>query len=125
MHAIPRRLAWLAAASFLLTAALVAQDHQHATTPEKLGTVHFETSCAAAAQPQFDRAMALLHSFEFAQAIQGFQSPLAADPGCSIADWGIALARWGNPFAVVVRAPAQLQQGLDAITLAQKTPAKT
>jgi len=125
MHATIRRLAWLAAAGLLFTPALVAQDHQHATTPEKLGTVHFETSCAAAAQPQFDRAMALLHSFEFGQAIQGFQSTLAADPGCSIADWGIALARWGNPFAVVVRAPAQLQQGLDAIVLAQKTPAKT
>ena len=123
MHAIVRRLSWLAAAGSLLTAALVAQDHQHAT--EKLGTVHFETSCAAAAQPQFDRAMALLHSFEFGQAIEGFQSTLAADPACAIANWGIALARWGNPFAVVVRPPAQLQQGLDAIALAFKTPAKT
>jgi hypothetical protein len=109
----------------LLTASLVAQDHQHATSPEKLGTVHFETSCTAAAQPTFDRAMALLHSFEFGQAIQGFQSTLAADPGCAISNWGIALARWGNPFAVVVRPAAQLQQGLDAIAQAQKTPART
>ncbi|HKW01779.1 MAG TPA: hypothetical protein VJN96_18265 [Vicinamibacterales bacterium] len=125
MISIHPRLTALAAAGSLFTATVVAQDHQHATSPEKLGTVHFETSCSAAAQPAFNRAMALLHSFEFGQAIQGFQSTLAADPACSIADWGIALARWGNPFAVVVRPPAQLQQGLDAIALAQKTPAKT
>ena len=125
MSTINRQLASLAAASALLTASLVAQEHQHATSPEKLGTVHFETSCTAAAQPQFDRAMALLHSFEFGAAIQGFTATLTADPGCSIANWGIALARWGNPFAVVVRQPAQLQQGLDAIAQAQKTPART
>jgi hypothetical protein len=120
----PLRPLCLAAAGALAAASLGAQDHQHGT-PEKLGTVHFETSCAAAAQVQFDRAMALLHSFEFGPAIQGFSSTLAADPGCSIANWGIALARWGNPFAVVVRQPPQLQQGLDAIALAQKRPAKT
>src|SRR5262249_42042170 len=125
MPTIHRQLTWLAAAVSLLTVSPLAQEHQHATSQEKLGTVHFETSCAAAAQPQFDRAMALLHSFEFGQAIQGFTSALEADPGCSIGHWGIALARWGNPFAAVIRPPAQLQQGLDAITAAQKTPPKT
>ena len=39
---------------------------------EKLGTVRFATSCTPAAQPAFDRAMALLHSFEFAPAIESF-----------------------------------------------------
>src|SRR5688572_7305961 len=40
------------------------QDHAH-TSPagEKLGTVHFATSCTPAAQPAFDRAVSLLHSF--------------------------------------------------------------
>jgi hypothetical protein len=125
MFAIPRGLAAVVVAGSLAAVSVVAQEHQHPAAPEKLGTVHFETSCQPAAQPQFDRAMALLHSFEFGPAIQGFTSALAADPGCSIASWGIALARWGNPFAAVVRQPPQLQQGLDAITLAQKTPART
>ena len=32
---------------------------------EKLGQVHFPVSCSAEAQKQFDRAVALLHSFWF------------------------------------------------------------
>ena len=76
-----------------------AQEHQHATGAEKLGTVSFATSCSAAAQPQFNRAVALLHSFEFGRAIEGFSATLTSDPSCAMADWGIALSRWGNPFA--------------------------
>ena len=40
-------------------------SHGHeATGPgEQLGQVHFAVSCHAAAQAQFDRAVALLHSF--------------------------------------------------------------
>ncbi|MFI5178114.1 MAG: hypothetical protein ACHQO8_06115, partial [Vicinamibacterales bacterium] len=125
MSATFRGLTALAAAGSLAAASLLAQEHQHAAAPEKLGTVHFETSCQTAAQPQFDRAMALLHSFEFGAAIDGFTSTLSADPGCAMAYWGIALARWGNPFAAVNRQPPQLQQGLDAITQARRIGART
>jgi hypothetical protein len=125
MTAGHRWLAGVMTASAMAVASIVAQDHQHATSPEKLGTVHFETSCQASAQSQFDRAMALLHSFEFATAIQGFNSTLAADPSCAIAHWGIALARWGNPFAATIRQPPQLQQGLDAISHAQQATTAT
>src|SRR5690242_4115023 len=76
-----------------------AQDHTHPLTAEKLGSVNFATSCSAAAQPQFNRAVALLHSFEFGQAIEGFGATLNTDPSCAMAEWGIALSRWGNPFA--------------------------
>ena len=57
-----------------LSASIAAQDqHDHSGTPgEKLGTVHFPTSCSAAAQVSFDRAVALLHSFEFGPAIEAF-----------------------------------------------------
>ncbi|MBZ5555866.1 MAG: hypothetical protein LAO77_01190 [Acidobacteriia bacterium] len=100
----------------ILTCPAVAQDHDHGQAPvEKLGTVHFETSCSAAAQPLFDRAVALLHSFEFQRAIDGFTAVLKADPSCSMANWGIALSRWGNPFAAGLRPPAQLQLGREAI----------
>jgi hypothetical protein len=103
---------------------LLAQDHQH-STGEQLGTVHFETSCAAAARAPFDRAMALLHSFEFGPAIAGFTSTLTADPDCAMAHWGIALARWTNPFAAGIRSPAQLEQGFAAISEARRAAAKT
>ena len=85
------------------------QSHEHGG-PEKLGTVRFATSCTAAAQPAFSRGMALLHSFEFPQAIDSFTAAATADPGCAIAYWGIALSRWGNPFAAGIKPPAQLER---------------
>jgi hypothetical protein len=91
----------------------------------KIGTVSFLTSCNTAAQPQFNRAVALLHSFEFRSAIEGFEATLQADPSCAMAEWGIALSRWSNPFAAGVRPPAVLQQGLAAVDRAKKIGAKT
>jgi len=90
--------------------------HQHAAGAghEQLGTVDFATSCSAAAKPVFNRAVALLHSFEFGDAIKGFTATLAADPSCAMAEWGIALSRWGNPFNLAQRAPGPLQEGLAA-----------
>jgi hypothetical protein len=89
-----------------------AQEHVHSrTASEKLGTVHFATSCNAAAQGQFDRAVALLHSFEFAEAIKGFRSVLAVDPSCAMAYWGIALSQWSNPMAAGNRSPDLLMRG--------------
>ena len=43
-----------------------------AASPETLGHVHFPISCSPAAQEQFDRALAMLHSFWFPQATQAF-----------------------------------------------------
>jgi tetratricopeptide (TPR) repeat protein len=57
------------------------------------GQVHFPTSCAPSVQPQFDEALALLHSFEFKQAEASFAKVESRDPSCSIAAWGIALAQ--------------------------------
>jgi tetratricopeptide (TPR) repeat protein len=101
-----------------------AQDHQHPAS-EKLGTVAFATSCSAAAQPQFNRAVALLHSFEFPRAIDAFGATLKTDPSCAMAEWGIALSRWSNPFTVGLRRPAPLQQGRDAVERARKIGTKT
>src|SRR5688572_25393535 len=65
----------------LLAVSVSAEQHDHgATAAEKLGTVQFATSCSAAAQPLFNRAVALLHSFEFAHAVQGFTATLKTDP---------------------------------------------
>jgi hypothetical protein len=91
-----------------------AQGHaQHAST-EQLGTVDFRTSCEPAVQPGFNRAVALLHSFQFGPAIDGFHKVVERDPDCTIAYWGIALASWSNPFAGF-KSPAQLAQGWQAV----------
>jgi len=92
---------------------------------EKLGTVNFATSCNSAAQPSFNRAVALMHSFQFARAIKAFQAILVSDPSCSMANWGIALSSWGNPFVAGLRAPTQLDQGLKAVNKARIMNPKT
>ena len=107
------RHATFAAIVFLTVGARTtdAQDHPHAGQPEKLGTVHLATSCNPAMQPQFDRAVALLHSFEFGASIKGFNDVIAGDSTCAMAYWGLALSRWGNPMAPGNRGPALLKQG--------------
>jgi len=67
--------------------------------PEKLGEVNFPISCNAAAQKEFNRAMALFHSFWFDPAKKSFSRVLELDPGCGMAYWGIAIMSMGNPFA--------------------------
>lgn len=102
------------------------QEHvHHAGAPERLGTVHFETSCAADAQGAFDRAVALLHSFEFGPAIDAFNAALKADPSCAMTQWGIALSHWSNPFSVNVRSAKIVTQGLAAVERGRAIGAKT
>jgi hypothetical protein len=97
-------------------------DHHQAET---LGTVTFATSCNPKVQPQFNRAVALMHSFQFQNAIEAFDAILLTDPSCSIAYWGIALSHWGNPFAAGLKSPAQLEQGFKAVKQARVSSPKT
>jgi hypothetical protein len=121
-------------AKILLAAALVttlaaidaraqAPMHDHAAM-ERLGSVSFKTSCNTEAQPRFDRAVALMHSFQFGPAIAGYRSVLEADPSCAMAYWGIALSSWSNPFAGF-KSPAQVKRGLDAVNAGRALGAKT
>ena len=52
---------------------------------EKLGNVHFAVSCLPATQPQFDRAVAMLHSFWYPQGLNAFAEIAKTDPGCAMA----------------------------------------
>lgn len=78
-------------------------QHEHdmlpGTIPEQLGEVNFPVSCNAAAQKEFNRAMALFHSFWFNPARDSFARVLEQDPECGMAYWGIAIMSMGNPFA--------------------------
>ncbi len=112
--------------SFLVLASVSSfpQEHEHAPS-EKLGTVHFVTSCNPAAQTEFDRAVALLHSFQFSKAVQAFKGTLKDDPNCTMAYWGIALSQWSNPFAAGLKDKGQLEAGLANAELGRKTGAPT
>src|ERR1700722_18925973 len=114
------------AAVFWLFAALRAMPQEvHHGTQEKLGEVHFATSCGAAAHEEFNRGVALLHSFQFSGAIEAFDAVVTQDPACAIAYWGMALSDWSNPFAPGQRAAGQLQQGGDNTHLGPQAGAKT
>jgi hypothetical protein len=102
----------------------MAQEHQHGNG-DKLGVVHFATSCNETAQKDFDRAVALLHSFQFSKAIQGFGTALKSDATCGIADWGIALSEWSNPFGTGIKDQGQLQAGRESTERGKTVGAKT
>ncbi len=102
----------------------MAQQHRHGTD-EKLGEVHFSTSCNGAAQNEINRAVALLHSFQFSRAIETFKAALGKDETCAIAYWGIALSDWGNPFAPGIIDKRLLQLGRENAGRGEMLGAKT
>jgi hypothetical protein len=84
-----------------LPTAASAQHGDHGVmSPDQIGTasVKFETSCAPAVKDDFNKAVALLHSFWFPESSKTFNAVLAKDPNCAMAHWGVALSTWGNPF---------------------------
>jgi hypothetical protein len=80
---------------------------------EKLGRVHFPVSCAPAVRGDFERAVALLHSFWYEEALKAFTAITTNDPGCAMGYWGIAMSvyypLWAPP------SPAMLQKGAAAL----------
>ena len=91
---------------------------------EKLGKVHFAVSCLPVTQPQFDRAVAMLHSFWYPQDLHAFAEITKSDPGCAMAYWGMAISRRGNPLVGAPR-PQVLKDGLEAAGQAKLADAKT
>jgi tetratricopeptide (TPR) repeat protein len=69
-----------------------AQHHE-------LGTVSFPTTCDPKVQAEFERGVAMLHSYWFNYAGKTFQSVLQQDPKCAMAYWGIALDLLGNTLS--------------------------
>lgn len=71
-----------------------AQESHIHPAPEKLGTVSFPISCQPGVQAEFNRGVALLHSFAYKPADEAFQSVLRQDPHCAIAHWGSAMTHF-------------------------------
>ena len=61
-------------------------------TAEELGTVHFQTSCSPKVEVDFNRGVALLHSFWYEEAEKTFRKVAKEDRKCAMADWGIAMS---------------------------------
>jgi tetratricopeptide (TPR) repeat protein len=93
------------------------------TDDNKLGKVHFETSCKPEAQKLFDRGMLYQHSFWYRASQKTFEDALKADPECAVAYWGIALSLLWNPHGAP---PAKnLVEGSAALAKANSIGAKT
>jgi tetratricopeptide (TPR) repeat protein len=68
---------------------------------EKLGKLSFPTSCDPKVQAEFERGVAMIHSYWFLIARRTFEGVLRQDPSCAMAYWGIALDLLNNSLAVV------------------------
>lgn len=99
-------------------------DQPQGKTPEKLGEVNFPVSCDAATQKEFNRAMALFHSFWFDPAKNSFAKVLEHDRECGMAHWGIAIMSMGNPFTWPSN-PNAAKAGAPAAAEAQRVGAKS
>jgi tetratricopeptide (TPR) repeat protein len=110
-------------ATFVFSAALAAAIPAHSA--EQLGKVKFPTSCDPAVQQQFERGVAMLHSFWYSAAEKTFREVAEKDPSCAIARWGFASIIMSNPLAGQGAAPKRAPLAQEAIEQARKIGAKT
>ena len=106
--------------AFILIAACCALPaqavHDHGI-PEKLGKVVFPISCSPAVQSDFNRGIALLHSFAYLPANSVFQKIAAQDPKCAMAHWAIAMTVFHPLWDLLP--PSSVSTATQEITTAQ------
>jgi hypothetical protein len=111
------------AVSATVTALVFSHPVSAQSADQKLGEVHFATSCNPTAQAAFDKAMLYQHSFWYRASQRAFEAALNADPDCAIAYWGMALSLLWNPHAPP---PAKnLADGAAALAKGKAVGAKT
>ena len=91
---------------------------------ERLGNVTFATSCDSKVQAEFNRGVAMLHSYWFLIARRTFEGILKEDPNCAMAYWGVAMDYLGNTLAATPTR-AEAQAAWDALEKARALGAKT
>jgi tetratricopeptide (TPR) repeat protein len=117
-------LAAMVGSALALSAAPGTADDGDSQTG-KLGKVTFPTSCDPKLQAEFERAVAMLHSFWYASAERAFPDLAARDPSCAIAHWGYASILMNNPLAGTGATPAAAKKAQVAIDEARRIGAKT
>lgn len=103
----------------------LADEHDHSHAGGKLSKVSSSNSCKREVQESFQRAVAMLHSFRYAETEKGFRDVLARDSSCAIADWGIAAILMSNPLAGAGPQLAWAERVQQAIEHGRRTGAKT
>jgi len=115
----------IAVAAVILALSLTTSGIGRAQQKEQLGKVDFGNSCSPAVQEQFQRAVAMLHSFRYGEGEKAFREVLAQDPSCAIATWGIAALLMSNPLAGVGASKEGAERAQAAIDQGRKIGAKT
>jgi tetratricopeptide (TPR) repeat protein len=90
---------------------------------EQLGKVTFPTSCDPKVQAQFERGVAMLHSYWFTEGGKVFEAILREEPSCVMAYWGLAVNLLGN--SLVGPPPAKDAQKAWEVLEKAKGDAKT
>jgi tetratricopeptide (TPR) repeat protein len=91
---------------------------------ERLGEVNLPISCSPAAQQQFNRALAMQHSFFFPETVKAFTAIAEKEPSCAMAYWGIAISQRPNPLVGPFPGDV-LKRGWEAIEQARAASQKT
>src|SRR5215468_2896938 len=119
-------LAAFASAAVAMASGVSAQtgDVPKGKSVDELGRVVFQTSCTPQAQAQFERALAMLHSFFYPETIKAFSAVAETDPSCAIAYWGVAVSVRPNPLVGPFDA-ATLKRGLEAVERGKAIGAKS
>src|SRR5215470_18241079 len=81
-------------------AAWCDEQHHHELSDSEVGSVHFATSCSKDVEKDFNRAVALLHSFQYEDTRRAFEEISRKDSTCAMAQWGVAMSHyhglWNN-----------------------------
>lgn len=117
------RVLGFALASLALVPSAISQ-HEHSTGElGNFGKVNFAISCDAAVQPEFNRAVAILHSFGYEKAAGAFAEIAEKDPACGMAFWGLAMTYYHPVWEAP--SPTVLKEGWAAVERAKSAGAKT
>jgi hypothetical protein len=96
-------LSWIFLGLALLPFCAASQETHDHSAPERLGKVSFPITCMPFVQQEFDRGLALLHSFAYNSAERSFRAVAENDPHCAMAHWGVAMAQfhqlWEPPLS--------------------------
>ena len=113
--------------AIVLVASLGASAHEDEQiptgAPDRIGEVSFPISCSPAAQEEFNRAVAMIHSFFYTEAGKSFTKVTEIDPSCAMGHWGVAMSSW-YPLWFPPTSET-LQQGKAAVEKANAVGAKS
>jgi hypothetical protein len=107
----------------LVTAAMMGSAWSQ--QDDKLGKVSFPTSCDPKVQADFERGVAMLHSYWFLYARRTFEGVLQQDPNCAMAYWGVAMDLLGNTLAALPPSRANAEVAWAALEKARAIGVKT